>query len=92
MQLFFIDSTAGRYVYRQPPEQKIITCCEADWNVAGAPCPRAVNSAQKHIHSSDGFAGTAQSSLRAKAPVVQPIAGVFYNVLIVGRAVALSCH
>lgn len=48
VQLFFIDSTAGRYVYQEPPEQKIIICCEADWNVAEASGPKAEESAQKH--------------------------------------------
>ncbi len=45
---FFIDSTAGRYVYQEPPEPKIIKCCEADWNVAEASGPKAEESAQKH--------------------------------------------
>jgi len=33
-QEFFIDSTPSRYIYiyQEPPEQKIITCCEANWN------------------------------------------------------------
>lgn len=44
----FIDSTTGRYVYQKPPEQKLIKCCEADWNVSEASGPRAEESAQKH--------------------------------------------
>lgn len=56
VQLFFIDSTAGRYIYQEPPEQKII-CCEANWNVAGASCPRAEESAQKHIFTHMGLLG-----------------------------------
>lgn len=71
VQLFLIDSTAGRYIYQEPPEQKIITCCEANRNVTGASCPRAEESAQKH-----GFTGTAKSWLRSKALL---IADVLFN-------------